>query len=73
MERLRRPWLVTVQKAEIWKLWHEGKSLSAIARMVERQPSTVHPVVNRKGGIAPAARTRSARADAGRTRGVSRL
>ena len=62
MERQRRPWLNTVQKAEIWKLWREGESLSAIARMLERQPSAVYRVVNRNGGIAPPVRTRSARA-----------
>jgi IS30 family transposase len=62
MGRQRRPWLNSAQKAEIWKLWREGESLSAIARMLERQPSAVYHVVNRNGGISPPARTRSARA-----------
>ncbi|WP_408500519.1 helix-turn-helix domain-containing protein, partial [Paraburkholderia sediminicola] len=55
MGRQRRPWLNTTQKAEIWKLWREGESLSAIARMLERQPSAVYHVVNRNGGISPPA------------------
>jgi IS30 family transposase len=54
--------LNTAQKAEIWKLWREGESLSAIVRMLERQPSGVYHVVYRHGGISPPARTRSARA-----------
>ncbi|MFL9907835.1 IS30 family transposase [Paraburkholderia sp. RL17-337-BIB-A] len=62
MGRQRRPWLNTAQKAGIWKLWREGESLSAIARMLERQPSGVYHVVHRNGGISPPARTRSARA-----------
>jgi IS30 family transposase len=62
MGRQRRPWLNTAQKAEIWKLWREGESLSAIARMLERQPSGVYHVVDRNGGISPTARTRSAQA-----------
>ncbi|MFL9912844.1 helix-turn-helix domain-containing protein [Paraburkholderia sp. RL17-337-BIB-A] len=62
MGRQRRPWLNTAQKAEIWKLWREGESLSAIARMLERQPSGVYHVVHRNGGISPPARTRSAQA-----------
>jgi DNA-binding CsgD family transcriptional regulator len=62
MGRQRRSWLNAVQKAEIWKMWREGESLSAIARMLERQPSAVYHVVNRNGGISPPARTRSARA-----------
>ncbi|WP_120344467.1 IS30 family transposase, partial [Paraburkholderia fungorum] len=52
----------TAQKAEIWKLWREGESLSEIARMLERQPSAVYHVVNRNGGFSPPVRTRSARA-----------
>lgn len=61
MERQRKHWLNAEQKNEIWKMWREGESLSAIARLLERQPSSVYRVVNKTGGIAPPARTRAAR------------
>jgi IS30 family transposase len=62
VERQRKHWLSAEQKSAIWKMWGEGQSLSAIARMLERRPSGVYRVVNKTGGIAPAVRTRSARA-----------
>lgn len=62
MERQRKHWLSAEQKSAIWKMWGEGQSLSAIARMLERRPSGVYRVVNKTGCIAPAVRTRSARA-----------
>lgn len=62
MERQRKHWLSPQQKNDIWKMWRAGESLSAIARMLGRQPSGVYRVVHKTGGISPVARTRSARA-----------
>lgn len=59
MERTRGPGLAEVQKAEVWHRWKAGQSLSDISRALEKRACTVHRVLASRGGIAPAARTRS--------------
>jgi IS30 family transposase len=58
MERVRR--LSWGQKAELWRRWQEGQSLSAIGRALERAPASVFRIVGASGGIVPALRRRSA-------------
>jgi IS30 family transposase len=50
------------QKAELWRRWKEGESLSDISRGLAKNPGSVHGVLASSGGIAPQARRRSARA-----------
>lgn len=49
------------QKREVWKRWKQGQSLSEIARALNRVPGVIHNVIAASGGVAPSARTRSAR------------
>jgi IS30 family transposase len=59
LERQRKPWLNSEDRAQIWQRWSEGESLSAIARGLERDASSIHRVVSQGGGIVPRVRTRS--------------
>ena len=43
----------------LWQLWHEGKSLQEIARHLDIQRPSVFIYLQKRGGIEPAARTRS--------------
>jgi IS30 family transposase len=61
MKRQRKPWLNSKDRQQIWQRWSAGESLSAIARELQRNVSSVHRVVGERGGIAPPARTRSSR------------
>ncbi len=47
------------QKAEIWDRWQRGESMSSIGRVFDRGSSSIYPLLERSGGIRPAARTRS--------------
>lgn len=49
------------ERAELWRRWEQGESLSEIARALDRQPGTIHCFIAATGGIAPATRHRSAR------------
>lgn len=51
--------LTTQQRAELWRRWKDGQSLSDIGRALEKPPGSVHGFLGAFGGIAPAARTRS--------------
>ena len=50
------------ERAELWRRWKDGESVSDIARALERMPGTVHVMLSTSGGIAPVARQRGARA-----------
>jgi DNA-binding CsgD family transcriptional regulator len=50
------------QKAELWQRWNEGQSLAQIGRSLGKRPCSIYQVVAPRGGIAPAVRTRAARA-----------
>ena len=43
------------QKALMWDLWQEGESLSSIARLFDRNHSSVEGILKETGGIRPAA------------------
>jgi IS30 family transposase len=47
------------QRAEIWRRWKAGQSLSDISRALGRVPGTVHNVLSSNGGFVPPARRRS--------------
>lgn len=55
----RRPRMSWAQKAELWRRWRRGESLSEIGRALERQPASVFGVLQLHGGFAPAVRHRS--------------
>lgn len=58
MARRGRPGLSAADRAELWKRWKRGESLSDIGRILQRKPGSIHHVVCINGGIAPAARKR---------------
>lgn len=58
----RRPRMSWNQKAELWRRWRRGESLSEIGRALERQPASVFGVLQTHGGFAPVVRRRSCRA-----------
>lgn len=59
MIRTDRPGLTPAQKEDLWRRWQAGDSLSEIARVLDKQPGSIHWVVSAQGGIAPPPRTRS--------------
>ena len=77
MVRRRGPRLTAVQKAELWRRWRQGESLTAIGRALGRIPKMVHYVVAGAGGIPPVPRQRARQAltlseREGISRGVAR-
>jgi IS30 family transposase len=48
------------QRRELWERWKRGEGVVEIARALGRAPTSVYLVLERSGGIAPAARTRAA-------------
>ena len=61
MEATRRHGLRAQQRAELWRRWKEGQSLSDIGRALGKGPSSVFLWVSERGGIAPRSRSRSSR------------
>jgi IS30 family transposase len=59
MQRVRR--LSWAQKAELWRRWRDGQSLSDIGRALDRVPASVFRIIATHGGVMPAPRRRSAR------------
>jgi len=53
MGRMRRPWMTSSEKNELWRRWREGESATEIARGLERDGSSIKQVVIADGGIAP--------------------
>ena len=51
MVRVRRPRMSASEKAELWKRWKRGESLSDIGRALGRIPGAVHHVVSARGGV----------------------
>lgn len=62
MAQLGRPGLSPQGKAELWRRWKEGESLSDIARALKKGGGSIFGVLRLRGGIAPAVRRRSRRA-----------
>lgn len=60
MARMGRPGLSDSQKIELWRRWKDGQTLSEIGLALCRHAGSIHGVVSARGGIAPAARRRSA-------------
>lgn len=59
MAQLGRPGLSPKEKAELWRRWKNGESLSDIARALKKGGGSIFGVLRLRGGIAPAARQRS--------------
>ena len=62
MAEKRRWGFSSLEKADLWRRWKAGESLSEIARALDRQPGTVFAVLAVDGGVVRPPRTRSARA-----------
>ena len=58
MARTGRPGLSHEQKAELWRRWKAGETLSDIERALGKQLASVFGVVAAKGGFAPVLRPR---------------
>lgn len=58
MARTGRPGLSHEQKAELWRRWKAGETLSDIGRALGKHAASVFGVVAAKGGFAPVARSR---------------
>ena len=58
MARTGRPGLSHAQKAELWRRWKAGETLSDIGRALGKHAASVFGVVAAKGGFAPVARIR---------------
>ena len=49
MERVRRPYMSAAEKAEVWRRWKRGESVSDIGRALGRIRKSVHRVVAAHG------------------------
>ena len=58
MTRTGRPGLSSDQKAELWRRWKGGDTLSDIGRALGKHAASVFAVIAGKGGFAPAQRSR---------------
>ena len=56
--RPRKNGLSASQKAELWRRWKDGQSLSESSRKLGTKPGSIHGVLSARGGIAPDARRR---------------
>ena len=59
MDRVRHPRLSAAEKAELWRRWKRGESVSAIGRALGRIQGTGYHAVSVRGGVPPAPRRRS--------------
>lgn len=59
MARVGRPGMSDAQKAELWRRWRKGESLSDIGRALDKFPASIFGVLRLHGGCSPAPRTRS--------------
>ena len=58
MGRVGRPGLSDSEKAELWRLWGSGSSITEISNSIGRAPGSIFTVLCANGGIVPRARTR---------------
>ena len=49
------------ERAELWRRWKAGETVSDIAAALQRWPRNIHNVIHGNGGIEPRARCRSTR------------
>lgn len=61
MTSVRKARLTGEQKKVLWEHWKGGLSTSAIARILDRVPGSIHKVLSKHGGVAPKPRVRCAR------------
>jgi IS30 family transposase len=54
--------LKEVQRAELWRRWSQGQSLTEIGEALGKRASSIYQVVSQRGGIVPKPRRRSSRA-----------
>lgn len=59
MGQMGRPGLSAAQKAELWRRWRQGQSLSEIGRALGKHAGSIHGVLSSNGGIMPTGRRRS--------------
>lgn len=59
MAQMGRPGLSALAKAELWRRWKEGQTLSEIGRALGKHAGSIHGVLSLNGGIFPAKRKRS--------------
>ncbi len=60
--RRGRPTVITgEQRQELWRRYKAGETILGIGRALGQVQTTIHRVLQASGGIAPAARRRSAR------------
>ena len=59
MDRVRRSRMSSAEKADVWKRWKRGESVTELGRALGRIQSSVHYLVWVHGGVPPPARTRS--------------
>ncbi|NNC18612.1 IS30 family transposase [Corallococcus exiguus] len=58
MQVAKRRGLTPSERAELWRQWREGQSLSDIGRALGKAPASVFAYLAARGGIAPTARKR---------------
>ncbi|HWV46922.1 MAG TPA: IS30 family transposase [Nitrospira sp.] len=59
MRPMGRGGLSVAQKAELWRRWKYGQSLSEIGRALGKHAGSIYGVLSSKGGVMPAVRRRS--------------
>ena len=59
MARRGRPGMTRSQKAEVWRRWKKGESLSQIARALSKHAGSVYGILLVNGGVVRAPRKRS--------------
>ncbi|MET4050660.1 MULTISPECIES: IS30 family transposase [unclassified Rhodococcus (in: high G+C Gram-positive bacteria)] len=57
MSKIGRPGMSDREKAELWRRWRSGESISVISRGLRKPPGSVFTVLKYHGGIAPAEST----------------
>lgn len=60
MARVGRPGMSDELRAELWRLWGDGKSFSEISRAIGYPPGSIFTVVEQTGGYVPLPRKRRA-------------
>ena len=59
MKHRTRIYFSVTQRADVWDRWQRGESMSSIGRLLERESSSIYPILALSGGIRPPTRTRS--------------
>jgi transposase, IS30 family len=59
MKYKTRTYYTEEQKAVMWDRWQKGESLNEIARLFDRNHSSISPILYETGGVRPSKRTRA--------------